>query len=177
MSRLAKKPIIIPSGVEVFVSEGVLRVKGPLGELTRAFPSALTLSVSDGAVSLALANFSAAKPLLGTYTAHLKNMIFGASKGFEKSLLVEGTGYRARVSGDTLTLSLGFSHEVLMKIPAGLKVAVKENEIIISGTDKELIGQFAADVRSKRPPEPYKGKGVRYKDEVIIRKQGKKAVA
>lgn len=179
MSRLAKKPIEIPNGVTVTKDGGSIAAKGPLGEIKREFKDQIIdINISDKEITLERKDktkFSQA--LLGTYASILKGMITGVEKGFEKILVVEGTGYRANVNGNTLVLSLGYSHPVEMEIPAGVKVEVEKDKIKISGIDKVVVGQFAANVRIKRKPEPYKGKGVRYEGEYIDRKQGKKAVA
>lgn len=177
MSRLAKKPIQIPAGVEVRIDGANITVKGSRGNLERTFQDDVSFTLESSAVVLSLNRKTLmSRALIGTYAAHIKNMIIGVSKGFEKKLAIEGTGYRAKVTGKTLVLSLGYSHDISMNIPEGLSVTIKEDKLTIIGADKELVGQFAAVVRAKRPPEPYKGKGVRYSDEVVERKQGKKAV-
>lgn len=178
MSRIGKKPIAIPKGVTVDVKDGLVTVKGPLGTLSRPFKSAIVLTIEGDTITLApkketLEN----KALWGTYGAHLKNMLEGVTKGFSKKMIIEGTGYKAQVSGKNLKLSLGYSHDIDLEIPEGIKVEVAKNEIVLTGSDKEAVGAFAAEMRDWRKPEPYKGKGVRYHDEVIERKQGKKAVA
>ncbi len=177
MSRLAKKPIQIPAGVEARVDGATVTVSGPKGVLNRVFRDDISFELLPNTITLSLNRKTlTSRTLLGTYAAHIKNMVTGVSKGFEKKLTIEGTGYRAKVQGSSIILSLGYSHDVTMNIPEGLTVAVKENEMTINGADREKVGQFAAVVRTKRPPEPYKGKGIRYSDEVIQRKQGKKAV-
>lgn len=178
MSRLAKKPIAIPEKTEVSFSAGVLTVKGPLGSLTKQIRPLVTVSVDQAAktVSLATVNDSiAARALVGTYVSHLKNMLAGVHKPYEKKLVVEGIGYKADVKGTTLAMALGFSHPVDMPIPQGLTVKSEKNTLTITGIDVEKVGQFAADIRSKKKPEPYLGKGIHYIDEVVRRKQGKKA--
>lgn len=175
MSRLGKQPVTIPSGVEVTAEAGVLTVKGPKGTLTRAITKDVTFAIENGTVTLAPVN-DGARPLWGTYAAHLRNMIEGVTKGFEKKLEIEGVGYRAEVQGNNIKLSVGFSHPVLLAAPEGVSIVVEKNLITITGTDKEVVGQFAADVRGTKKPEPYKGKGIHYVGEYIIRKQGKKAV-
>jgi len=178
MSRLAKKPIIIPEKTEVAFSAGVLSVKGPLGSLTRQIRPLVSVTIDKAANSVALAPVNdsiAARALVGTYVSHLKNMIAGVHKPYEKKLIVEGIGFKADVKGKDLAMSLGFSHPVVMPIPSDLKVTSEKNNLTISGIDCDKVGQFAADIRSKKKPEPYLGKGIRYSDEVIRRKQGKKA--
>lgn len=176
MSRLAKKPITIPPKTEVSFSEGVITVKGPLGTLTKNFRPMVKVAIADGAVALTPASGSiATRAMIGTYASHLKNMLAGVNKAYEKKLIVEGIGFKADVKGKDLAMALGFSHPVNMPIPEGLTVKSEKNIITISGIDTEKVGQFAADIRSKKKPEPYLGKGIRYSDEVIRRKQGKKA--
>ena len=178
MSRLGKQPVTIPSGTEVTFTDGALTVKGPKGTLTRSFTDDVAVTVADGVITLAPARGTDhAKALWGTYAAHVHNMIKGVHEGFEKKLEIEGVGYRAEMKGNVLVLLVGFSHPVEMEVPEGLTVAVEKNVITITGADKEVLGQFAAKVRATRKPEPYKGKGIRYEGEYIIRKQGKKAVA
>lgn len=176
MSRLAKRPIIIPAKTEVAVSGGTVVVKGPKGTLTK--PIHRTVSIEVGAEGVQVSPRGAsqeARALIGTYASHVKNMIEGVNAGFSKKLLIEGVGYKWDVQGKTLNLALGFSHPVKMPIPEGLAVVADKGALTISGFDKELVGQFAADVRAMKKPEPYKGKGIRYDGEVIRRKQGKKA--
>lgn len=178
MSRLAKKPINIPIGVEVKQDDGRVNIKGSRGTLGRDFRDEVKIEVADAEIKLSLARSSRqAKILLGTYASHLKNMIAGVTQGFEKKLMIEGIGYRATVASDKLTLNLGFSHPVELFIPEGVETVVEKNLITIKGCDKEVVGQFAANIRASRPPEPYKGKGIRYVDEVVRRKAGKKVVA
>ncbi len=175
MSRLAKKPITIPPKTEVSFSEGIITVKGPLGTLTKNFRPMVKVAIADGTVTLTPASSSiATRAMIGTYASHLKNMVAGVNKAYEKKLIVEGIGFKADVKGKDLAMTLGFSHPVNMPIPEGLTVKSEKNVITISGIDTEKVGQFAADIRSKKKPEPYLGKGVRYFDEVIRRKQGKK---
>ena len=178
MSRLGKQPITIPQGVECTVEQGVLKVKGPKGELTREIRDEVKVEIQDGAVMFTpVKETKLATALWGTYAAHLGNMFEGVTKGFKKELEVEGVGYRAESQGNKIKLLMGFSHPVEVVIPQGITVAVEKNKITIEGFDKELVGQFAADVRAVRKPEPYKGKGIHYVGEYIIRKQGKKGVA
>ena len=177
MSRLGKIPLQIPAGVTVACADGVLTVSGPKGELSKTIREKdVTVTISDQEVSFSPQATEKAPALWGTYVAHCKNMITGVTEGFSKELEIEGVGYRAEVKGDTLVLNLGFSHPVEFTIPEGLSVTIEKNTITITGIDTERLGQFAADVRAVRPPEPYKGKGIHYQCEYIIRKQGKKAV-
>jgi len=176
MSRLAKRPIAIPAKTEINVSGSVLTVKGPKGALTKPVHRLVSITVSpEGVVVEPKSQSLEAKAVLGTYASHVRNMIEGVNEGFQKRLLIEGVGYKWEVSGKTLKLSLGFSHPVSLAIPEGLAVAADKGVLSVSGFDKELVGQFAADVRAHKPPEPYKGKGIRYEGEVVRRKQGKKA--
>jgi large subunit ribosomal protein L6 len=178
MSRLAKKPIAIPDKTDVAYSAGVLTVKGPLGSLTRTIRPYVTVAVDAAAKTVTLAPVDqsiTARAMVGTYVSHLKNMIAGVHKPYEKKLIVEGIGFKADVKGKELALALGFSHPINMPIPEGLTVKSEKGQITISGIDTEKVGQFAADIRAKKKPEPYLGKGVRYADEVVRRKQGKKA--
>lgn len=175
MSRLAKKPLTIPNGTTVTVEGGVVSVKGPKGTLSREFPDVVRVTVAEeGVVVENIAHTRASQALLGTTAAHLRNLMKGVTEGYEKHLILEGVGYKAAVAGSTLTMSLGFSHPVVMEIPVGIAVRVEKNDLFINGIDKETLGQFTANVRAYKEPEPYKGKGFRYHDEVIRRKQGKK---
>ncbi len=176
MSRVGKQVIAIPANVEISVSGGDLRVKGPKGELHRALHPSITVTVDGKEVRVTpLGTTKPIRSLWGTYASHIENMVEGVTKGFEKKLYVEGIGYRAEVSGATLTLSVGFSHPVKMTIPKGISVTSDKGLVTISGFDKELVSLFAANVRAQKEPEPYKGKGIRYEGEVVKRKQGKKA--
>lgn len=175
MSRLAKRPIPIPKGAEASVASSVVTVKGPLGTLKKNVHPDIELSVTqEGVVVTARRESLETKALTGTYASHVKNMLEGATKGFTKRLAIEGVGFRWDVTGTTLNLSLGFSHPVKVAIPEWLKVSVEKGILVVSGFDKEKVGQFAAEVRALKKPEPYKGKGIRYEGEVIRRKQGKK---
>lgn len=177
MSRLGKKPVAIPQGTDVKVENGSLIVKGPQGELSKPVHSQVEISVADGNVTIAPKNNSRlARSLWGTFASHVRNMVTGVNEPYKKVLVLEGVGYRVELSGKTLKLTVGYSHPVEMEVPEGITVEVQKNTITISGADKERVGQFAAEVRAKKKPEPYKGKGLRYSDEVIRRKQGKKAV-
>jgi len=177
MSRIGKKPILIPEKTEVSISEGEICVKGPLGELSRAFRSEeVSITVKDGTVVLASLNDTkTSQALWGTYASHIGNMIKGVNEVYEKKLIIEGVGYKAEVSGDNVVLTVGFSNPVILHIPSGVKTVVEKNVIAVSGIDKESVGQFTAQIRASKKPEPYKGKGIRYENEVIRRKQGKRA--
>lgn len=176
MSRLGKIPVVIPAGVDVTLADNVLTVKGPKGTLTRAIKQDVAVTIEVGHVTLQPQKTDAAKALWGTYAAHIRNMIMGVTHGFTRILEIEGVGYRAEVKGNVLVLSVGYSHPVPLEIPAGITVVVEKSVVTLTGFDKDLLGQFAANVRKVRKPEPYKGKGIRYQGEFIIRKQGKKAV-
>ena len=177
MSRLGKLPVTLPNGVEVTLADNVLTVKGPKGTLSQTIKKDVEVTVADGAVTLKPANDSKeAHALWGTYASILRNHIAGVTEGFTKKLEIEGVGYRAEASGQKLTMNLGFSHPVVMEVPEGITTTVEKNVITITGIDKHGVGQFAANVRKVKEPEPYKGKGIRYQGEFIIRKQGKKAV-
>lgn len=177
MSRIAKKPIAIPEKTDVSFSNGVLTVKGPLGELKKSFRSEIGIQVENNTVILTPVRHSLdILALWGTYASHIRNMFEGVHKAFEKKLIVEGIGFKSDVKGKELHLALGFSHPVVVTIPEGLKVTAEKNTITVSGMDIESVGHFVAKVRSLKKPEPYKGKGIRYSDETIRRKQGKKSV-
>jgi large subunit ribosomal protein L6 len=177
MSRIGKQPIAIPEKTEVKVSGTTISVKGPLGELTRTFKPSIAVTVADKKVTFEpRRNDLETKALWGTYASHVANMIDGVNKLYEKKLIIEGIGYKADVKGDKIVFGLGFSHPVEMIIPKGIKVVSDKTGITISGIDKEVVGQFTANIRAQKKPEPYKGKGIRYADEVIRRKQGKKTV-
>ena len=176
MSRVAKNPVALPKGVEANVAAGNITVKGPLGVLTFAINPAVEV-VQEGEQLLCRARegMDNANALSGTTRALINNMVNGVSKGFERKLTLVGVGYRAQAQGDKLNLSLGFSHPVVHQMPAGIKVETPtQTEIVIKGIDKQLVGQVAAEVRAYRAPEPYKGKGVRYSDEVVTIKETKK---
>ena len=176
MSRLGKIPVVIPAGVEITFVENLLTVKGSKGTLTREIKKDIAVTIEGNQVTLIPQKTDKAPALWGTYAAHIRNMIEGVTKGYSKVLQIEGVGYRAEVKGNILVLSVGYSHPVELPIPVGVTVLVEKSVVTLSGHDKEVIGQFAANVRKVRKPEPYKGKGIRYQDEYIIRKQGKKAV-
>jgi large subunit ribosomal protein L6 len=178
MSKIGKQIITIPAKTEVTSANGVLTVKGPLGALMKPIHSLVSVAVIDGKATVTPANTSKlARSLWGTYASHLKNMVEGVNKKYEKKLALEGIGYRVELAGKSLKFVVGFSHPVLLPIPEGLGVAVEKNAITVSGIDKEAVGQFAANIRAVKKPEPYKGKGIRYEGEYVRRKQGKKVTA
>jgi large subunit ribosomal protein L6 len=176
MSRIAKYPVPLPKGVDLTLAGGEISVKGPLGTIARAAdPNVEVKKEGEQIVFKALGNSNHANAMSGTMRALVANMVTGVSKGFEKKLALVGVGYRAQAAGDKLNLTLGFSHPVVHLMPKGIKVATPtQTEIVISGVDRQLVGQVAAEVRAHRPPEPYKGKGVRYANEVIVLKETKK---
>lgn len=175
MSRIGNRIITVPEGVTVENIDNVVTVKGPKGSLQQPMLKDITMKQTDNQITLERKNESA-KAMHGTMNALIQNMIVGVTKGYEKILEIIGVGYRFNVQGNKLTINAGFSHPVNMEVPAGLTVEANGNtEITIKGIDKVLVGEFAANVRKVRPPEPYKGKGIRYKDEHIRRKEGKKA--
>ena len=176
MSRVAKMPIDVPKGVDVQVSADKITVKGSNGTLTRATTGLVKVTHEDGKVAFAPANESvAANAMSGTMRALVNNMVNGVSKGFEKKLTLVGVGFRAQAQGAKLNLQIGFSHPVVKDMPAGIKVETPtQTEIIIKGADRQAVGQIAAEVRAIRPPEPYKGKGIRYADERVSLKETKK---
>jgi large subunit ribosomal protein L6 len=176
MSRVGKNPIKLPAGVEISISEDLISVKGPLGSLSIGSPSLVKVSLDAGVVTFAPVDESTeANALSGTFRALVANMVTGVTKGFQKKLTLVGVGYKAQVQGDILNLALGFSHPINHKLPAGVKAETPTpTEVLIKGIDRQQVGQVAAVVRSYRPPEPYKGKGVRYADEVVVIKETKK---
>ncbi len=176
MSRVARIPVALPKGAEATLTNGILTVKGPLGTLTQTVHPAVAIEIKDGSVSFAAADETReAKAMSGTLRALTSNMVTGVTKGFERKLTLVGVGFRAAAKGDSLDLQLGFSHPVVHKMPAGVKVETPtQTEILIKGADRQRVGQVAAEVRAYRPPEPYKGKGVRYADEVVVLKETKK---
>ena len=176
MSRVAKNPVVIPAGVEVKFGAGEVTVKGPLGALSTALVADVDVKLVDNQLVFAANNDSKfARSMSGTLRALLNNMVNGVSKGFEKKLQLVGVGYRAQAQGDALNLSLGFSHPVVHQMPEGVKCETPtQTEILIKGADKQRVGQVAAEIRAYRSPEPYKGKVVRYADEVVVLKETKK---
>ena len=175
MSRIGNRLITIPAGVTVTEENGVVTVKGPKGELKQPLLKDITMKVEEKGITLERANENA-KAMHGTMNALINNMIIGVTKGYEKGLEIIGVGYRFNVQGKKLVISAGYSHPVNMEIPEGITVESPSNtEITVKGIDKVLVGEFAANIRKVRQPEPYKGKGIRYKDEHVRRKEGKKA--
>lgn len=176
MSRLGKLPITLPAGIQAKIADGFIVVKGAKGELKQVLHPAVSINISESEISVvnnpAYKNSGA---LWGLYRSLINNMVLGLSQGFSKKLEINGVGYRASVSGQKLTLNLGFSHPVEFMLPAGISAVVEANTITLSGIDKKLVGETAARIRKIRKPEPYKGKGVKYSDEVIRRKAGKAA--
>ncbi len=174
MSRVGKKPVIVPEKTTVSMTGHKVVVKGPLGELSRIVPPGINIDVAGNIVTVTAPN-PLKDALWGTMTAHIRNMVAGVNKAYEKKLVIEGIGFKADVKGTDLVMALGFSHPVIVAIPTGLKVVSEKNTLVISGIDKELVGNFTSSVRAYKKPEPYKGKGIRYDGEVVRRKQGKKA--
>ncbi len=177
MSRLGKKEIQIPKGVTVTQDNGTITVSGPKGKLSKIFRDDITVTIAGDIITLAIKrNDKFSKALWGTYASHLMNMIKGVETPYTKKLILEGVGFKSEVKGKEFHFALGFSHPVIVPIPEGLTATAEKNNITITGIDKELVGSFTASVRALKKPEPYKGKGMRYEDEVIRRKQGKKTV-
>jgi large subunit ribosomal protein L6 len=176
MSRIGKYPVDIPAGVTVAVAGGVLTAKGKLGELRLPLTEHVETTVQDGKVRVAPnGNAREARMMWGTTRANIANVLKGVSTGYSKTMEITGTGYRAAVQGSNLVINLGFSHDVVYPVPAGITITTpKPTSIMVAGVDKKLVGQVAAEIRAWRPPEPYKGKGVRYDNETIRRKEGKK---
>ena len=175
MSRVAKNPITLPSGVDINISGSQVNIKGPKGNLALDLHPSVSLDENDG-VYMVKPDSDKSLAMAGTFRALISNMVVGVSEGFQKKLQLVGVGYRANVQGGSLNLALGFSHPVEHKAPEGITIETPtQTEIIISGCDKQKVGQVAAEIRSYRPPEPYKGKGVRYADERVVRKEAKKA--
>ncbi len=175
MSRVAKKPVVLPKGVELNIQAETIGVKGPKGTLSIAKPAGVEVKVENGQAQLST-NDPERIAITGTLRAILANMVQGVSEGFERKLELVGVGYRAAMQGKDLNLSLGFSHPVLFKAPEGITIVTPtQTEIVVSGADKQRVGEVAAKIRGFRPPEPYKGKGVKYANETIIRKEAKKA--
>ena len=175
MSRVAKKPVNLPKGVELNIQPESVSVKGPKGTLSLPKVAGIEISVADGVATLSASNDDLVA-LTGTVRAILANMVKGVTEGFERKLELVGVGYRAAMQGKDLNLSLGFSHPVLFVAPEGITISTPtQTEVLVQGTDKQRVGEVAAKIRGFRPPEPYKGKGVKYAGEVIIRKEAKKA--
>jgi large subunit ribosomal protein L6 len=177
MSRIGRKPVAVPDAVTVTIAPGDITVKGPKGELSQFYSQDMTVSQEDGTILVARpTDRGEHRALHGLTRSLIANMVEGVTDGFEKRLEIQGVGYRAALKGKNLELALGFSHPVSIEAPAGIDFEVPQpTEIIIRGIDKQLVGQVAADIRKRRPPEPYKGKGIRYKGEQVLRKVGKRA--
>jgi len=177
MSRIGKQPIELPSGVTATLSANSVTIKGPKGEMTSPLFAGITIEQQDNVLQLTCSDLGdkVTKSKFGLARALLANVVTGVSKGFEKVLELRGVGYRAQVQGSNLNLSLGFSHPVVYEVPQGVEAKVEQSRITLSGIDKQKVGQAAAEIRAFRPPEPYKGKGVRYVDEHVNMKEGKKA--
>ena len=175
MSRIGKQEITIPKGITVTHSGGVFTVKGPKGSLNKIFRDEVSIAILGDKINLNVTrNDKFSKSLWGTYASHIKNMIQGVQAPYQKKLILEGVGFKSEVKGKSFNFALGFSHPVVVPIPEGITATAEKNIITISGIDKELVGSFTAAIRALKKPEPYKGKGMRYEDEVIRRKQGKK---
>lgn len=175
MSRVAKATVSIPSGVEVNIKDGVISVKGSKGQLEEQLHTDVEVKVEDGEIVFAPKNEAKGWAMAGTYRALVNNMVTGVTDGFEKKLKLMGVGYRAQVQGKKLNLTLGFSHPIEFEIPEGVTIeAPSQTDLVVKGPSKQIVGQVAANIRGYRPPEPYKGKGVRYVDEYIVRKEAKK---
>jgi large subunit ribosomal protein L6 len=176
MSRIAKNPVVLPKGVEASIAAGEITIKGPLGTLKQfVLPSVSVEREGDNLTCRAVENQSNGSAMSGTMRALVNNMVTGVTKGFERKLTLVGVGYKAQAQGNKLNLALGFSHPVVHDMPAGIKVETPtQTEILIKGIDRQLVGQVAAEIRAYRSPEPYKGKGVRYADEVVVIKETKK---
>ena len=177
MSRIGNRKIVIPEGVSVVEDGNLITVKGKLGELSLELPGVISAEINEGGITLKRSNEEKfTKALHGTANANIANMIKGVTEGYKKGLEIVGVGYRFNMKGSNLVINAGYSHPVEMKVPEGIKVELVSNtEITVSGISKELVGEYAANIRKVREPEPYKGKGIRYKDEYIRRKEGKKA--
>jgi len=176
MSRVGKNPVVVPSGVECQLTDGIFQAKGKGGQLSLALSQEVVVKLEDSKVAVTpRTNSKHARQMWGTTQRLISNIVTGVSQGFTKRLEITGVGYRAAVQGSNLQLQLGFSHDIVLPIPSDLKVQCdKPTSVSISGIDRQRVGQFAANVRSYRPPEPYKGKGVKYENEFILRKEGKK---
>lgn len=176
MSRIGKQPIPVPNGVEVTIADGVVKVKGPKGELQQTILPGMTVKQENTELIVSRPDDEKmSRSFHGLTRTLIANMVIGVSEGFSKELEVEGVGFKANASGQLLTMSLGFSHDVKFQVPEGVTVEAKNNQITVSGIDKQQVGQVAAEIRALKKPEPYKGKGIRYKDEYIVRKAGKTA--
>ena len=176
MSRIANSPVTLPKGVEYSLSDGLVQLKGPKGELSMQLHPVVGITEEEGVLSFSAQNEEKqSRALAGTMRALVSNMVTGVSSGFEKKLTIIGVGYRAQAQGNKVNLSLGFSHPVVYEVPEGVTVETpSQTEMLVKGVDKQKVGQVAAELRAYRPPEPYKGKGVRYADEYVMKKQAKK---
>ena len=176
MSRIGKKPIAVPSGVEVKIDGQTVKAKGSKGELSITLVDDVTVQMTDGSVEVSpVGETKRARSMWGMSRTLIQNILVGVSEGYKKELEINGVGYRAAMKGKSLSLQLGLSHDVNYDLPEGIKIECPSNtEIVVSGIEKQVVGQVAAEIRSYRPPEPYKGKGIKYKDEYIFRKEGKK---
>jgi large subunit ribosomal protein L6 len=177
MSRIGRKPVIVPDAVTVEIGPGNIAVKGPKGELSQTLSAEMKVEQDNGAVTVSRpTDRGEHRALHGLTRSLIANMVEGVTEGFEKRLEIQGVGYRAALKGKNLELALGYSHPVAIDAPEGIDFEVPQpTEVIVKGIDKQLVGQVAADIRKRRPPEPYKGKGIRYKDEQVLRKVGKRA--
>ena len=174
MSRVANNPVTLPKGVEVTVNDGAVKVKGSKGELALALTDGIDVTAEDGTVTFSFSD-DRVKAMAGTTRALVNNMVVGVSEGWEKKLVLNGVGYRAKASGNAVNLTIGLSHPVDFELPEGVSAETPtQTEIVVKGIDKQAVGQAAAEIRSYRPPEPYKGKGIRYADEYVRRKEAKK---
>jgi large subunit ribosomal protein L6 len=178
MSRIGKKPIEIPKEVKVKIKDEKISIEGPKGKLEKKIPTEIKVEIKEGKIFVSLKKETkTSKALWGTMRQLISNMVEGVTKGFEKKLIIQGLGYKARTEGDTLVLNVGYSHPVKISLPQELKVSVEKNVILVSGIDKELVGQFAAKIRSVKKVDPYKEKGIKYIDEKVKRKVAKKTIA
>ena len=179
MSRIGKQPIIIPTGVEVKINEGLIVVKGPKGQLEQKIHPQVKLDLVDGAINVSVQNSvdKLQRALWGLFASLIRNMVIGVTEGFTKQLEINGVGFKASVSGNKLILNVGFSHPVEYNTPAGIEIKTEGNLITVSGSDKQLVGKVAAEIRKTKKPEPYKGKGIKYIDEQVRRKAGKASVS
>ena len=176
MSRIGKQIITLPEKTDIVIENGLVTVKGPGGELSKVINPMIEVKVADREVTLIPKRETIeSRALWGTYASHIKNMVNGVNTPFQKKLILEGIGFKSEVKGDEIVFALGFSHPVHVTIPSGIKVTAEKNVITVSGINKEQVGEFAAKLRDYKKPEPYKGKGMRYADEVVKRKQGKKS--
>ncbi|MCB9798335.1 50S ribosomal protein L6 [Candidatus Nomurabacteria bacterium] len=179
MSRVGKQTIELPQGVTASVDDGMLKVKGPKGELTRSIHELVTVSINDNVITVDVVNKENKfeRSLWGTFAAHAKNMVEGVTSGFQRQLEINGVGYKVALQGKDLKIEVGYSHPVMYKAAEGITFSVEKNVITIDGFDKELVGRTASEIRAIRKPEPYKGKGIKYMEETIRRKAGKTAKA